>query len=65
MKKLVLFALFAVALSGLTMAQTTPKPAKKEKAKKEATAPVQGETKKDTATAHHHHQKHAKPKQGK
>jgi len=61
MKKLVLFAVFAVALSGMTMAQTTPS---KKEAKKEKMAPAPGsETKKDT-TGHHHHQKHAKPKKG-
>jgi len=68
MKKLLLFAVFAVALSGITMAQATPKQAKTP-AKKEATTPAATPAKTETAKkdggTHHHHKKHAKPKQAK
>jgi|GEM_PF-1347087 len=59
MKKVFLLATLALALTGLTMAQTTPKPAPK--AKKETTTPAKEPAAKDTTKkAAHHHKKHDK-----
>lgn len=70
MKKVFVLAALAFAFTGLTMAQTTPKPAAKALQKKEATAPAKGEVAKDDKTkdarksGSHHHKKHTKaPKQ--
>lgn len=61
MKKVFLFATLVIALTGLTMAQTSPKPAPKAPAKKEAAAPAKETAAKDTTKkAAHHHKKHDK-----
>ncbi|NII26901.1 hypothetical protein HB364_17560 [Pseudoflavitalea sp. X16] len=64
MKKVFLLATMVIALTGLTMAQATPKQAK-EPAKKEATAPARDVAKTDKketkkAAGAHHHKKHTK-----
>lgn len=65
MKKIFLMATLAIALSGITMAQTSPKPTTKQPAKKEAAAPAKEETANTDKTkdakksGNHHHKKHS------
>ena len=59
MKKVLLLTVAALSITGMAMAQTTPKPAK-QPAKKEAAAPAkQTDTAKMAKKAGHHHKKHA------
>ncbi|MBO9564834.1 MAG: hypothetical protein J7621_18810 [Niastella sp.] len=66
MKKVFMLATMIVAITGMTMAQTSPKPAAKQPAKKEATAPapakeeVAKSTKDGKKGSGHHHKKHTK-----
>ena len=66
MKKVLMLAVMAIALTGATMAQTSPKTATKQPVKKEAAAPAKddmskAEKTKDTRKAGaHHHKKHTK-----
>lgn len=64
MKKVFMLATMIVAITGMTMAQTSPKPAGKQPVKKEATAPAKEEVAKATKdgkkSGGHHHKKHTK-----
>lgn len=61
MKKVFLLTVMIAAFTGLTMAQTTPKPAAKQPVKKESTAPAKDDMAKDTKKpGAHHHKKHTK-----
>jgi hypothetical protein len=66
MKKVFMLATMIVAITGMTMAQTSPKPAAKQPVKKEATAPAKEEVAKSSTAKDakkgggHHHKKHAK-----
>lgn len=66
MKKVLMLAVMAIALTGATMAQTNPKTAAKQPVKKEAAAPAKDAVAKDDKTKEtkkagtHHHKKHTK-----